>query len=150
MPSILFVCRANRIRSPLAAALWVRRASAAPDPPWHVASAGVWAKANLPALAEAVAAGAALGVDLTDHRSQSVDAVDLADFDLILTMERGQRDALRAELPAEASRIVTLAEFATGYAYDVVDPVGRPPEFFLAIGRELDGLVARALARFEQ
>ncbi len=90
---------------------------------------------------------AAAGLDLRGHRSQPVDLVDLGDFDLVLTMERGQRDALRAENPAHLRRIFTLTEVARGFAYDVADPIGRGIEAYRATLRDLDSLVQQSLPR---
>ena len=148
MSAILFVCKANRIRSPLAAALLRRHLAAQSDAGnWQVASAGVWTQAGLPAIPEAQEVAAAVGLDLRDHRSQPVDLVDLGAFDLVLAMERGQRDALRAENPAHLHRILTLTEVARGFAYDVADPIGRSIDAYRTTLRDLDSLVQQSLPR---
>lgn len=148
MPAILFVCTANRIRSPLAAHLLRRRLATDPAAAsWRVESAGAWTLPDLPALPSAVQAGAELGVDLGDHRSRCVEDLNLRNFDLILTMERGQRDALRVEYPHVAERIVTLAEAATGYDFDVADPPGHTPAAIRSTARELNDLLARGASR---
>lgn len=149
MTSILFVCMANRIRSPLAEYLLRRRLAADPQTAtgWAVESAGAWTEAGLPALAAAVIAAAELGLDLSEHRTRRVDDLELGTYALILTMERGQRDALRHEFPAVASRIITLAEIATGYAYDVADPMRHTLPAIRVTAREIDGLLARAQTR---
>ena len=147
MPAVLFVCTANRIRSPLAAALFQRRLAAGEDAAtWRVASAGTWADDGLPAMAAAQQVAAEAGLDLSRHRSRRVEELDLADFDLILTMTTGQAEALRVEMPGHAARILTLTEAALGLAYDVDDPVGRPVAIYRRTLDELDDIIGRGLA----
>jgi protein-tyrosine phosphatase len=112
-----------------------------------VESAGALALPDQPALPVARQAGAALGVDLSDHLSQRVEDLNLSNFDLILTMERGQRDALRHEYPEVAERIVTVSQVTTGYDYDVIDPPGHTAAAVMTTSRELDDLLARATPR---
>jgi len=150
MPAILFVCTANRIRSPMAEYLCrARLQTQAPDQAtaWRIESAGAWAKAGLPPTQNALLAAQQAGLDLSAHRSRPVEVIDFGRFDLVLTMEEGQRDALRSEHPQMWERIRTLAEAAVGIAYDVADPIGQPLEHFTATLREIDGLLARALPR---
>ncbi len=148
MPAILFVCTANRIRSPLAECLCRARLNRlAPDQAgaWRIESAGAWAKVGLPALPHAIAVARTAGLDLSQHNSRPIEQIDLGDYDMVLTMEEGQRDALRAEHPQLRARIRTLAEAAVGIAYDVADPIGQPLDWYAATLREIDDLLARAL-----
>ena len=148
MPAVLFVCTANRIRSPLAAALFQRRLAAGEDAAtWRVASAGTWADDGLPAMAAAQQVAAEAGLDLSRHRSRRVEELDLADFDLILTMTTGQAEALRVEMAGHAARILPLTQAALGLAYDVDDPVGRPVAIYRRTLDELDDIMARGLAQ---
>jgi protein-tyrosine-phosphatase len=150
MPALLFVCTANRIRSPLAEYLCrARLGELAPEQAgnWRIESAGAWAQAGLPATHSAIIAAEQSGLDLSRHRSRPVEIVDFGDYDLVLTMEQGQRDALRTEHPQMRERIRTLAEAAVGIAYDVADPIGQPLDQYEATLREIDNLLARALPR---
>jgi protein-tyrosine phosphatase len=148
MPAVLFVCTANRIRSPLAAALFQRRIEERDDADrWQVDSTGTWTDNGLPALREAQMVAAEVGLDLSRHRSTRVETVDLTDYDLILTMTTSQRDALRIETPAARGNTLTLSEAAVGLAYDVDDPVGRPVEIYRRTLQELDDIITRGLPR---
>ena len=148
MPAILFVCTANRIRSPLAEHLLRRRlANDVLTATWRIESAGVWTAPDLPALGVARQAGAELGVDLGEHRSQRVEDLNLSRFDLILTMERGQRDMLRVEHPEVAERIMTMSEATTGYDYDIADPPGHTQPAVRSTARDLDDLLGRGVSR---
>jgi protein-tyrosine-phosphatase len=148
MPTILFVCTANRIRSPLAEHLLRRRLAKEPfTATWRVESAGTWADPDLPALSVARQAGAELGVDLSDHRSRRVEDLNLQRYDLILTMERLQRDMLRVEHPDVAERIMTMSEATTGYDYDIADPPGHTQPAVRSTARDLNDLLNRGAHR---
>ncbi|MEW6650169.1 MAG: hypothetical protein AB1453_08265, partial [Chloroflexota bacterium] len=66
-PSVLFVCAANRIRSPLAAALFraLLAKQGLPLKSWRIETAGTWAQDHLPAFPEVVQLMAQKGVDLS-------------------------------------------------------------------------------------
>lgn len=148
MPAILFVCTANRIRSPLAEHLLRHYlAGDAMTATWRVDSAGAWTEPDLPALPVARQVGAELGVDLSDHRSQRVEDLNLFHYDLILTMERGQRDALRAEYPGVGERIMTLSAATTGYDYDIADPPGHTLAAVRTTAHEIGDLLNRGAQR---
>jgi protein-tyrosine-phosphatase len=148
MPAILFVCTANRIRPPLAEHLLRRRLGNEPlTATWRVESAGTWAEPDLPALPVARQAGAELGVDLSDHRSRRVEDLNLQRFDLILTMERGQRNMLRVEYPEIAERIMTMSEATTGYDYDIADPPGHTQPAVRSTARDINVLLNRGAQR---
>jgi protein-tyrosine phosphatase len=126
MPAILFVCTGNQYRSPVAAAYLNRRLQEEGLTDWRVDSAGTWTAAGRPALAAAHSAAQSLGVDLADHSTRPVDGTMLAGYDLILTMEQGQKEALQVEFPEIASRTYLLAEMIGGVPFDVPDPVTQP------------------------
>jgi len=148
MPSLLFVCTANRIRSPLAEHLFRRQLVAAGEnlENWRVESVGTWTRSGLPAMPLAQEVGAELGVDLSAHRSLAIEDAALETYDLIITMEQGQREAIAVEFPAVADRVHLLSHLATGLTYDVADPVGRPLAAYRAAAQELNRLLTMAAA----
>jgi protein-tyrosine phosphatase len=83
---ILLVCTANQCRSPLAAAA-LRTRLAHRDPAVTVESAGLGAE-GFPATPPTVDAAAALGLDLSTHRSRRVDASLVGRAELLVGMER--------------------------------------------------------------
>src|SRR5689334_6967723 len=98
MPSVLFVCTANQIRSPIAAALYqdiLNNTGQAQT--WRVESAGTWTSNGLPASRAAQRAMRELNIDLSQHRTRCVTRDLLAGFDLILVMEHSHKEALRVE-----------------------------------------------------
>jgi protein-tyrosine-phosphatase len=125
MPSILFVCTANQFRSPLAAACLldtIQKTHQAGD--WRVESAGTWTKngAPAPAFVRRVAKDLEMQ-ELENHRTRQVSLELLSQFDLIVVMEAGHKEALCIEFPALKKRVHTLSEIVEGSQYDIPDPV---------------------------
>lgn len=122
MPSVLFVCTANRFRSPLASAFF-RKAlqdSAVMDA-WTVDSAGTWASPRLPVLPEVSLIARKYQLDLARHRSKPVTETLLALHDLTLVMEAGHREALQMEFPRFNARVYLLSQAVEGREYDIPD-----------------------------
>ncbi len=148
MPSVLFVCQGNLFRSVAAAALFkdkLRRS--APDwQVWRVESAGTWAKEDLPPTPEMISVMAKRGVDIKNHRSRMVSAEILAGFALVLTMERGQKEALQIEFPFAAKRTYLLSEMA-GINAQVHDPLDTSCSGLQLLSEEIDGFLERGFKR---
>lgn len=107
--SVLFVCRHNVLRSPTAARLLCDLLAAREElQDWRVESAGIWADDGQE-------------TERNGHNSRSVNQTLLGEFNLILVMERGQRDALVFEFPEYRDRIYTLSSMA-GYSWDIHNP----------------------------
>ena len=150
MSSILIVCSANQCRSPIAAALLQRQLDTLSlNENWRVESAGTWAMDGKPADPTMQVVAIEWGIDLSKHRSRSVTAELLADFDLILTVERGQKEALQAEFPAHFGRIHLFTEMV-GVRYDIPDPSGQTPEAYRRTVRELDRLIQHGAPRLRE
>lgn len=123
MHTILFICTANRFRSPLAAAYFARLlAQHGHAAEFTAASAGTWAGAGHPATPEARAIATEQGLDLSTHRTRPVTADLLSEAVLVLVMESNQQEALRQEFPQAAARVHTLAHAAGLDSFDVPDP----------------------------
>lgn len=127
MPSVLFVCTANRFRSPLASAFFQNELrNTAASAPWIVDSAGTWASRGLPVLPEVALIARRYDLDLTSHRSKPVSRKLLEAQHLILVMEAGQQEALHSEFPALRRRVHLLSQVAEGRAYDIPDWTDAP------------------------
>ena len=123
MPSVLFVCTANRFRSPLAAAVFRKLLQTREkENLWRVESAGTWTRAGLPATPEALQEAAVLGLDLSGHESHPIDGELLARSDLVLVMEANQLEAIRIEFHSSMGTTHLLSEVAVGSAFDIPDP----------------------------
>jgi protein-tyrosine-phosphatase len=148
MPSVLFVCTANIIRSPMAMAIFRARLGPAAAH-WRIESAGTWAVEGEPAANRARYVMQARGLSLNDHSSRVVTRGMLRQFNLILTMERGQKEALQAEFPEVARRVYLLSEMA-GTDTDVRDPIGGMTVDFEDTALELERLIDRGFERICQ
>jgi protein-tyrosine phosphatase len=122
---VLFVCAGNICRSPTAEAVMRGLvAEAELDGEIEVESAGVggWHVGDPPD-PRSVSAAAERGVELNGAARQ-VDEADFDGFDLLVAMDRSNRDALRRLAPdADArERIRLLREYGDGASHDVPDP----------------------------
>ncbi len=147
MPSVLFVCTANRCRSPMAAALFAkligqgrRRGDCRVD------SAGTWAAEGTPATPFARQVMRERGLDLSGHRSKRISGELLRESDLVLVMEDGHREALSIEFPESAGRIHVLSTLA-GERYSLFDPEDGTLESHRILADELTDLLQRGLPR---
>jgi protein-tyrosine phosphatase len=142
MPSVLFVCTANRFRSPIAAAWFSRRLQKeVPAQAWSVGSAGTWAEPGLGVVPSSKWMADELGLDLDAHRAIRIDRELLNEHHLILVMEEHHREALLVEFPQFKDRVFLLAKVTEGVAYDVPEPDEILGDTFLDIAREVCGLV---------
>lgn len=150
---VLFVCYANVVRSPLAAAVFAHLAAARGlHGRFRVASAGVAADAGHPPHPGSVAVAAAHGIALTGT-SRPLHRHDLYDFDEVLVIDRLVAAEIRRltagsafgtiEAPSRPhdaaprmARIRLLLAVADPHArggdLDVPDPVLSGPDAFLA------------------
>ncbi|GIV76574.1 MAG: protein-tyrosine-phosphatase [Litorilinea sp.] len=143
--SVLFVCTANRCRSPMAEALLRLQVAAAGETgDWLIASAGTWAVDGQPAMPNTVAVMREWGVDLSHHRSRSLTPSLLQAFRLILAMTAGHQEALLTEFPECAPRLMLMSELI-GRRFDILDPVTGPIEDYRNTARELDKILRQGM-----
>ncbi|TLP97045.1 hypothetical protein FEF26_08045 [Nesterenkonia salmonea] len=175
--SMIFVCRANRCRSPLAEHIARHRASQ-----WGLAvstSSMGFLASGAPTPPAGVQAAAEQDIDLSRHLSQQLDPEQLRDADVILASGRAEARDLVAKMPELWPRVFTLKQFDAqlgadpisseeGFSSwvlrsgesrsrnvllgsssrdDIADPVGRPPRIWRRTIRELDELIRSVLGR---
>jgi protein-tyrosine-phosphatase len=156
MPSVLFVCTANRFRSPLAAGIFQkalveeqRARSTSWDigrlSDWVAASAGLQALPLQPVLPDVLEAAAQLGIDLSAHRSQRVEDLDLAGFDLIVVMQESHRAALRERYPGLQERVYLFSQVVDYETYDIPDAY-HSPQGVMGVAAVLNDLLRRRLS----
>lgn len=149
MPSVIFICTANICRSPMAAAIFrniVDEVEKGDE--WRVESAGVWGMDGSPAASGSQNAVRKWGLDLRGHRARSVSRELLENFDLILTMEQGHKEALKWQFPELGERIFMMSEIV-GVNYDIKDPIGGSLEDFIHTADELNRLLRAGLAQIK-
>jgi protein-tyrosine phosphatase len=154
MPSVLFVCTANRFRSPLAAAIFSRALEQENNReitsliqrtgPWKVRSAGTWAISGQPVLPEVSQAAQKLGLSLADHRAERVSRGLLSEYDLILVMQTSQKEALLSEFPFLKETVYLLSHVVERGSYDIPDNSHSEREV-AQVAAEMDELIRRGL-----
>jgi protein-tyrosine phosphatase len=168
---ILVVCTANRVRSPMAAAM-LARACADSGVPVGISSAGLL-RGGHPADPTAVVVAQERGLDLRDHVSREVRPDLLQASDLVIVMTRDHLRQLAVLEPSAFVRTFTLPELARGVVDlpvtpaplrervaalsagrsargllgerpqdDVVDPMGGPVEGYRTLADELTAWIA--------
>lgn len=153
MANILIICTANICRSPVAAALLRDRLRQRGLADWRVESAGTWAIATRGASRYSIDLMTRHGHDITSHRSRMVTEEHLRQADLVLTMEIGHAEALRAEFPAEEYKVFIITEMI-GHTYSIADPYGGPIEEYermvASLTEVIDGGLNRIIALAQQ
>jgi len=122
-------------------ALW--RANVGPsNSDWCIESAGTWAMDGQQAVTRAQLVLQEIVLDVSEHRSRTVTSDMLLSFNLILTMERGHKEALRIEFPEVARRVYMLSEMIHAM-YDIQDPVGGSLADFRETLHEIENILTR-------
>lgn len=151
MPHILMVCTANICRSPVAEALLKQRLQERGYDDWHVSSAGTWAQVQRGAsqYSQEVVMERD-GLDIGDHRARMVTAEMLAEQDLVLCMESGHAEALRAEFPQQAHKIYMLSQMVNNRRFNISDPYGGPKNGYEMMVTQVRDLIDQGLTRIIQ
>lgn len=148
MHSVLFICTANICRSPMVAAL-LRARVAGQNGDWRVASAGTWTMDDVPAADHTIWVLRKRSIDASRHRSRQVTREMVDGYQLILTMERGQKEAMQVEFPEAAERIFLLSEMID-QVYDIPDPIGSPPAEFELTARDFEAILGRGFDKIKR
>lgn len=113
---VLFVCTANRCRSPLAEHLFrrglQRRVGRGSASEWRFASAGVHVQPGTSVDPLVVRVLAERGIEVGLQTTRQVSAAQLDHADLVLTAGREHRTSLAAMHPGAVRRLMTLRQFA--------------------------------------
>lgn len=148
MNSVLFVCTANMCRSPLAEGLLhLRIIDEAND--WRIASAGTWANDGASASSNSVIVLKDRGYDISRHSSRTITRAMVHNYQLVLVMERGHKEAIRVEFPEAAGRVFMLSEMIN-QNFSIPDPVGGPLVDYETIANEIDYIIDKGLDKIRQ
>lgn len=145
MPSVLFVCMANRFRSPLAAAIFKKSLDEKGiTDSWQVGSAGTWATPGAPVIPSVLAAAESMGLELSGHRAARLNEEMLNAYDLILVMQASQEEALHSEFPTLYEHIYLLSHVLERRSYDFPDLSSTEQEV-AEVGADLNALLRHGL-----
>ena len=151
MYSVLFVCTANRFRSPIAEAYFCELLiKHNVEKQWKVGSAGTWAQPGFPAVPSVEWIHENLELDVSEHQSKPISQEMVSKYDLVLVMEANQKEALTVEFPKESCKIFMLTELTDGPVYDIPDPVIQTDEDYLSVAREIVNLVEKSFQKICQ
>ena len=129
-------------RSPLAEAQFKRMMEEYGLAGWKVASAGTWVPNHLTADERTIAWAEEEGIDLSEHTTQRVTGKLLADYDLVVVMTSGHKEAILTNYPTINGNLVGLSELS-GPFYDIPDPVALPDDEFEEVAAEVVNLVEK-------
>lgn len=146
--TVLFVCSGNTCRSPMAEALARKMIAQRLQVPqdqieargFSVISAGAYALPGSRATPAAVDAVAAMGADLTRHRSRLLTPELVNQADVIFTMGQSHRQAVMGLCPAAAGKVHTLHP-----ERDIEDPIGGDASLYRELASELERLIAQRI-----
>lgn len=149
--SVLFVCAANQCRSPMAMVMFkdiVARRNEKPED-WRIDSAGIWAVTGYSVTNFANRVMKDKGLDLIDHRSQSVTESLLGEFNLILCMENEQVNFIKRNFPDSNEKVFLLSEMA-GQNLDIWDPAGHSLDAYKDTTNEILALLEKGFSKIFQ
>lgn len=121
---ILFVCSANRCRSPMAEAIFKQMVTDNLElSKMEIKSAGTFfRKDSAPAMEHAVTVMTERGIDISSHQAQTITSKLVDWADLILTMTTAHRQHVKAKFVGAEGKVHLITEYA-GLEGDVFDPV---------------------------
>ena len=131
MKNILVICTGNICRSPMAE--YLLRRELGPD--YEVQSAGLCAVVDGSADPLAWKTAAAHGVSLHGHKARQLNQDMLKWADLVLTMERGQTEAVLRRYPWLDGEVFRYGESVD---VDIPDPYGRPEIAFTMVWKFIE------------
>lgn len=148
--SVLFVCKANICRSPLAEA-YLKRITQSVGVHIAISSAGLEAGLNMPADRTAMFVARSHGLSLDCHVTTMLSEDLVKSSDVIIVMQIAQRDRIVRLYSHAKGKVVLLGGFDKGGPLEIEDPYGRTVDQFMdcfvQIRRSCDAFLRTVLKR---
>jgi len=151
--NILFVCSGNVSRSYLAEMLLRHEVQRAALSNISISSAGLFAYPGSSPDHHMVEYLQKRGIDPGDHEARQMSKEDIGWADLILVMEKEQKEMIDARWSEAGGKVELLGRYSSGgpIADDIVDPFGRSSYHYrlsqAQIGLAIESLVKRVLTK---
>ena len=147
--NILFVCSGNTCRSPMAAGIFGKYLAEKLEVQldllekigYKLLSAGTLGMSGMPATAEAIAACAAKGIDISSHRSTGLSRQLVNESDIIFAMGRVHRQLIASISTEAAEKCMLLADNE-----DVCDPIGKPQRVYNECAERIEKAVKKRVS----
>lgn len=150
---ILFVCRGNTCRSPMAEGL-LKKLSAEEQPgKITVRSAGIGAENSMRATLYAVETMRERGIDIAQHRTRPVTQELLDWADVVLVMTDLQLDELLEKFPDTRGKATMITAFPDGNVAEsdnIIDPAGGDQEIYKKTADHLEHEIRRLFPTLKQ
>lgn len=131
--NILVVCSGNLCRSPMTAHILAERLKEKAPGKFTVRSAGTAAKEGQRASLQATESMRLLGIDLSNHRSRSVNEELMEWADVVLAMTVDHLGDLHAQFPDHTHKVYLFTTYPDSELegqYGIEDPFGMDQEFY--------------------
>jgi len=147
--TILFVCTGNTCRSAMAEGIFKKmlKERTEEDRRFNIISVGISALQGMSPTPEAIKVMTEQGIDISRHIATQVQEDLVKKADLILVMSNTHKDHIKTKFTFAQDKIYLIKEFAQiskfksiqkiNENYEIVDPLGRPIEFYRIVAKEL-------------
>jgi protein-tyrosine phosphatase len=116
---------------------------------WKIESAGVWARGGFSAHHYVELILQEKKIDLSQHRSRPITNEIIDQFNLILVMEKGHKEGLKAAFPQVSNQVFLLSEMVNR-RYEIIDPIGGGIADFKETAQEIERILETGFARIRQ
>jgi len=129
---ILFVCTGNTCRSIMAQyllKLYLKKKPSLAEK-LEILSCGISASEGIPPSSEVIELLLKEGINVSQHTSQKINKYLIRSSDIIIVMEKRQREAIIGMEASAMNRVFLMGNFLKEYQDDIPDPIGKPPQYF--------------------
>lgn len=151
MKRLLFVCTANRCRSPMAERLFKKILHSKGQPPedWLVTSAGTWAVDGSAPDDKLIATMDGFDINIRDHRSRMINKSIIENQDLVLVMAFHHYEALQFEFP-DQSEAIFLISAMIGKHFEISDPFSGPISGYQRAADQINEILTQGYSKILQ